>query len=115
MDVFWSYEIDRILNKGHPLSDVGVRNWGLNKGMAIDALNIFKEHEIAVLGGDVYLIIENKISPTYDSWYCDTVIGESDLSYAMRSMEVARDYISNYPISNGSVLFAIVPKINGSI
>ena len=107
----WSNEIDSILSVGRSLPDIGIRNWALSRGEALVALAKLVEIEIAVLGGDVYSIIDGSLETNYDNWYCNRDELESDSAYLKRSVAVAKDYITNYKAPEGSVLFAIVPKV----
>lgn len=111
MEKIWSNEIDAILSVGRSLTDVGVRNWALSRGEALAALAKLAEIEIAVLGGDVYSNIGRSLETNYDNWYCNRDELEPDSAYLKRSIAVAKDYITNYKAPEGSVLFAIVPKV----
>lgn len=96
---------------GRPLEDVGVRNWALTQEDALAALTKFARIGIAVLGGDVYSVNNGVVESNYDNWYCNRNDDESDSAYVERSIAAARNYIENYRVPEGSVLFAIVPKI----
>lgn len=111
MENFWSNEVDPILAVGRSLEDFDVRNWVLNRGDALAALTKLAEIGVAVLGGDVYSVNGRFVEPNYDNWYCNRNELESDSAFVERSIAVARNYIVNYKAAEGTVLFAIVPKI----
>ncbi len=110
MENIWSTEVDVLLSAGRSLEDVGVRNWALSRGEALAALAGFAQIGIAVSGGDVYSVNGSSVELSYDNWYCDPGHLESDAAYIGRSIATARDYILNYPASEGVVLFAMVPR-----
>jgi len=111
MEIFWSSEIDAILSIGRSLEDVGVRNWALSRKDALAALTKLTEIDTAVLGGDVYSVSGGLVEANYDNWYCNRDEHEVDLAFVNRTIAVARNYIVNYQSPEGTVLFAIVPKI----
>lgn len=39
MKTVWSLKIDKVLNIGYNLKEIGVNNWALNKSEAIEALD----------------------------------------------------------------------------
>jgi len=56
--------------KGYDLNDTNVINKALTKQEAIDALSLYYELKVPILGGDVfYLNQEGEIRWTYDNWY----------------------------------------------
>ena len=113
MIIIWSSEIDSILGVGQSLENNGVRNWGLERDAALVALEKLSEIGVAVLGGDVYLVTNTGAESNYDNWYCNQEDREAKLDFVSRSIEKAKNYISNYQASSGSVLFAIVPDQGG--
>lgn len=112
MRTIWSDKIDGILKVGQLLDNTGISNWALTKKQALDVLEEFAASEISVLGGDVYEDIDGVIQSNYDSWYCETLLGETASSFAKRSIERARSYILEYrPEQNNKVYFVLVPQI----
>lgn len=103
--------INEILKIGVPLESIGVKNWALSKEDAIKALDRFYELQIPILGGDVCENINGIIQYKYDNWYCDRQPNESQLDFASRSIDKARDYINNYHSDNiEQIFFAFVPE-----
>lgn len=109
MSIIWSEQIDPILSRGISLDNLGVRNWALGRDDALHAIYELEAFGIAILGGDVYNLVGEKVEQTYDSWYCDQGHDESDSVFFKRSSDKAKSYIFNYLMPE--VLFAIVPKI----
>jgi hypothetical protein len=104
--------IKQILSKGMYLNTLGVENWGLTRDQALFALNQLRELNVPVLGGDVCEIINDIIRYNYDNWYCEQNLDESNLSFVVRSIDIARDYLENYHCKNDiNCLFVLVPQI----
>ena len=112
MDPSWSNKVvDSILGAdGRSLMDMGVNNWVLNRKDALIAIEKLKIQNIAVLGGDVYLLSNEAVESTYDGWHCEPEPLESHTSFILRSAAKATEYISNYIKESDNILFAIVPK-----
>lgn len=109
MEQIWSSEIDLILSVGRNLESAGVRNWALERGDALSALQQLSIIGVAVLGGDTYSVAGPVVQPNYDSWYCNRDRGEPNADFVERSIAKAMDYIGKYQAPVGGVLFAIVP------
>ncbi|MBV8619169.1 MAG: hypothetical protein JOY84_09930 [Curvibacter sp.] len=111
MEHIWSSEIDTVLSVGRTLDSVGVRNWALEKGAALAALEQLSTMKVAVLGGDVYAVSGANVESNYDNWYCNRDSDETEADFIERSITKAKSYIANYQANAGSVLFAIVPSV----
>lgn len=111
MQCVWSDRIDKILAAGHSLQSVGIRNWALDRGAALAALDEFCAQGISVLGGDVYVLRNGTLESTYDNWYCNRMEGEVNADFVSRSIGEARRYIEDYPAKLDPMLFSIVPDI----
>lgn len=109
MNNVWSPEIDVVLSVGYSLESVGIKNWALDSSQALASIGKFESSGVAILGGDVYHLIGGRVEHTYDNWYCEKKIGESDLEFLKRSLLKAKLYIENYQV--GGALFALVPLI----
>jgi len=110
MEYVWSESIDQILGIGRPLEDIGIRNWALDRRVALTAVAQLAEIGVAVLGGDVYSVTGSVVESNYDNWHCSRKVGETETSYVARSLDEARRYIANYKATEGTVLFSLVPK-----
>ena len=84
-----------LLNRGIFLSDkIGVYEIGWKFDDVIKVLDIIKEKEMTVLGGDVYGLNGYEVIITYDSWSFSG-------SNFIKSFEKASKYINNYYKNNG--------------
>jgi hypothetical protein len=97
---------------GTPRTDAVGGEIALKKTDAIRALELLKNTDIGVLGGDVYeLEDDGYFQPTYDNWYCSKNADDGK-SFAQKSRKVAIDYIRNYKeISNINIRYVIVLDI----
>jgi hypothetical protein len=110
--MIWSKEVDSVLSMGISMDSLGVKNWALTRGQALEAIHHLSSIHIAILGGDVVTEERNCLAPTYDNWYCNRVSEESDDDYVRRSAEVARRYVQDYRETLARrALFAIVPQL----
>lgn len=66
---------------------------------------------VAVLDGDVYVRAFDGFKISYDNWYCDREISESEENYVMRSVTTEVLYIESYQPSPSNVLFSVVSSI----
>ena len=111
MSNVWSQKADSVLRVGRPLDEIGIRNWALTRSQALNAINELESAGIAILGGDVYYVSDNRLSSSPDSWYCDQSPNQPWNAFVRRSATEARKYIEGYEIEEESdVLFAIVPR-----
>ena len=112
MESVWSNKIDEVLKVGHPLTEIGLRNWALTKSQALFAIERFLEYNIPVLGGDICENTDGLIKPNYDSWYCDPSPGETESEFLNRSIVKAKQYIEAYPIKKtDTIFFVLVPRV----
>lgn len=109
MSAIWSERIDSVLSRGIFLDGFGVRNWALSRDKALRAIDELEDFGVAILGGDVYLVVGEIAEQTYDSWYCDQGLDEPESVFFKRSLDKARDYVCGYSVQGG--LFSLVPKI----
>jgi hypothetical protein len=111
MEYIWSSEIDPILSVGRSLTSMGVRNWVLKQHDILVVLEQLSVMNVAVLGGDVYVVNGNNVELNYDNWFCNRENGEAKAHFVERSITKARNYIASYQSKTENVLFAIVPEI----
>ena len=114
MDPSWcNHEIDSILGEhGRSLLEIRVNNWAHSRNDGLLVIERLKALNIAILGGDVYLLKDGKIKSTYDGWSCEPYPQESISSFVSRSSTKAIEFVSSYMKEIDNVLFAIVPKTN---
>jgi hypothetical protein len=87
---------DYKLTNGLPLDELGLYEAAFCKKDASAALNILRESDIAVLGGDVYVKNKQGIQPAYSNWCVAPVIGENHHDYVIRSCNEERVFIGGY-------------------
>jgi hypothetical protein len=110
MESVWSTEVDKVLNVGYQLSEIGLRNWALTKAQALVALEKLYSLQVPVLGGDVCERVNNIIRPNYDSWYCDPMPDEDKVDFLLRSIGKAKEYITAYKAREpNETFFVLVP------
>jgi hypothetical protein len=91
-------DYDQLLDeKGISLQNPGLRERALSRYDALNAINLLASRNVAILGGDVYLLREGKIRLAYANWYVDRLVNESDNDYRERSWKRASEYIRSYP------------------
>ena len=84
-----------LLSRGIFLREkIGVYEIGWKFDDVIKVLDVIKEKEMTVLGGDVYELNGDEIIITYDSWSFSG-------SNFIKSFEKASKYINNYYKNNG--------------
>ena len=111
MKYTWSAKIDYILQVGKSLENIGINNWGLTSEQFLVVIDQFLKNDIAILGGDIYVIRNDNIEPSYDNWHCNHETGERFSDFVQRSIKKARNYITNYKGINDNKLIALVPEI----
>ena len=88
----------------------------LNKQEALEALHLYRELKIPVLGGDVFYLNKDKdIDWTLDNWHFEKTKDESDEEFLNRGIDGSIIYIQNYNNNNFNecqFLFDIVYNIN---
>ena len=91
-------------NNGLLIEDT--KEYALNKENALYYIKLLNLENKIILGGDVYLqdISTGDLLPTYDNWYIDTKINNSNNGY-----EYTKKYIEKYN-SNEFIYFVIVVK-----
>lgn len=101
-----SIYLDFLQKKGRPLAEInpGSDEIALTVADALEALELLKDSQIAILGGDIlseengeliYAIHLWGYDYHYLSWYCDRGENESEKDYIIRSYNTAKDSIIN--------------------
>ena len=85
------------------LISIGVGGKAYLRNDAIKIVSLARQNIVPVLGGDVFYKskFDNDIHITYDNWYCNREEFESLKDHAMRSCDVAENYIINYICKKG--------------
>jgi len=99
--------LDFLKEKGKPLSEInpGSNEIALTVGDALQALELLKDSQAAILGADILSEDENgKLTYAihlwgydyhYLNWYCDKNDNESRAAYLKRSYDIAKESITN--------------------
>jgi hypothetical protein len=105
-----SEEFNALLAKsGVSLAALGIRDIGLLRSDALNAVEIARHARLPILGGDVYFRRRDRIELAYANWYVNRKPPEERDTYLRRSWDKAETYIKNFPEpSDAEVLFAIV-------
>ena len=100
-----SVYLNFLKEKGHPLSEInsGSDEIALATNDAIQALDLLRNNQVAILGGDIFSERENgSLIYAYQlwgseyhclNWYCDKEDNESSEEYAKRSYAIAKESI----------------------
>ena len=106
---------DEIMSRnGISLIEEGLGAWGHDKINSLIAIAELYNLKVPILGGDVCIMDDKGESYlTYDNWYCDRNIDESNDDYAQRSCLAAESYIRKYHVEDkqGNILFILVLDI----
>jgi hypothetical protein len=98
--------LDFLKEKGKPLSEInpGSDEIALMVNDALQALELLRDSQTAVLGGDILSEENNELIYAYQlwgeeyqylNWYCDKNDNESKADYLQRSYILAREGITN--------------------
>jgi hypothetical protein len=103
-------ELDGLFTKsGVSLAALGIRDIGLLRIDALNAVEIARHAKLPILGGDVYFRRDDRIELAYANWQVKPKPPEEHDTYLLRSWDNAETYIKNFPEpSDADVLFGIV-------
>lgn len=98
--------IDFLKEKGKPLSEInpGSDEIALTVSDALQALELLRDSQAVILGGDILSEENNELTYAYQlwgdeyqylNWYCDKKDNESREDYLQRSYVLAREGIAN--------------------
>jgi Immunity protein 40 len=85
------------LTRGFSLREIGVAGTGLARADALAAIDALAGATVAIVSGDVLRVIDEIPRYTYNNWRAVRGLGEGFPEFSARSLDVARDYIRNYP------------------
>jgi len=99
---------EKIRKKAIPLEKYGMNDFAWEKVDALELIKSLMNDKIGILGGDLYKITENHLTPLYDNWSCDPFENETEEKYFFRSKILSQQYIENYPVQFGErIIFSI--------
>ncbi len=100
-----------ILARGRPLTEQGIHGVALTKRDALEAVEVLKKAGVPILGGDVWQMVDGKLQLEYSNWYMDRMDGESEASYAARSIAATVAYLHKFPdAEDGTIFYVLVPQ-----
>lgn len=105
-------KIENFIDKSYIENGVSLKKLGINevafkKEDALKILGRLEKQNIAVLGGDVYVVKDNIITPTYDNWFINRNNEKWSL-YVKKSIKKARLYINEYSYAKKNIFFSLV-------
>jgi hypothetical protein len=83
-----------LAEKGIDLSDLSIAGSALRREDAFTAIKLLQRDSVPLLGGEVFLKENSKISFPVDLWTCEQKRGDTIHAYAIRSGEDTRAYIT---------------------
>lgn len=96
---------EKITKNSVLLEKYGLNELAWSREDAQDLIRDIMNDYIGILGGDVYVLKNDRLEALSDNWYCDLVDTEEDFK---KSKIKALDYIKNYDIENNeSIIFSI--------
>jgi hypothetical protein len=108
-DIIIKVATESKISKYFSLEEIGIDNCAFPYEQAIMLVDMLRQSCVPILGGDVYLKIGSTIEITYDNWYCDKSVNESDGDFLKRSCDEAKCFISSYTEQkNAETLFSFV-------
>lgn len=95
-----------IKEKGRPVSEInpGSDEIALTIDDALQAIELLKDNQTAILGGDILSEDNGELIYAYQlwgeeyhylNWYCDRIDNENDDNYLKRSYNIAKEGITN--------------------
>jgi hypothetical protein len=89
---------DQLLaSRGVSLQQLGLADRALRHADALIAVEIVRQLRLPILGGDVYLVCDQRVELAYANWSCNPRDGEDGAYYVTRSCDEARRYIAAFP------------------
>lgn len=93
------------LNDAYSLMDIGINEYAWDYENICLLIKKLKERRIPILGGDVYLVDNGTITPTYDSWYTKK---DAECDYCESSYLQTLEYIDLFEDKVGKYIYSIV-------
>jgi len=92
---------EELTNLAKPLNHLGISEIAWDGENAIKVVEFLNKNNYAIIGGDVYKIVDGNLDSTYDSWYFNRNEAKSNQEFLQESMERAITYINQYHEGNG--------------
>lgn len=101
--------VEVLKTKGRSLQEIGINEIALQRPAALEAIQALKGSQVAILGGDVLRVLNERPEYSGDNWYCERQDAETLPDYLKRSWDVTEQYIRDYPDpEDGTVLYTFV-------
>ena len=71
----------------------------------LEIVELYRKNNIPILGGDVYLQIDETYHPTYNNWYTNS----DEKDFINISIKRTLDYINSYK-NKENVVFVLIPN-----
>ena len=98
-----------MVKKSISLKNIGMNELAWYGKDAIKAIEYLSNNGTLILGGDVYIISEQKINLTYDNWYYIPVETRTHQENIDAAKEKAVSYIQHFMYKNGNdYLYSVV-------
>ena len=92
------------INEALSLSVIGINEYAWNYNSIVEMIPLLREKRLPILVGDVFIIENGIIKPTYDSWYYKI---KSDCDYE-DSYKKTIDYIKIFEGKEDKYVYSIV-------
>lgn len=102
-----SYVFNLIKENSFSLKKFKYSGTAFTRENAIKVIRQILHEPIPILGGDVYELRGDLLTPLSDNWSCAMHVNESYEKFCERSKSISIDYISKYP-TNENTLFGLV-------
>jgi len=90
------------------LERFGISSYAFTRKDALSAINFLYLQTTPLLGGDVYVIDGDCLTPEYANWSCEQIEGELLREFSLRSLAATKAYIETYPtpqLEHGTIVF----------
>lgn len=91
----------------YSLESLGIDGIAYPIEYAIQLIDMVKNKNVAILGGDLYRMKDSSIESTYDNWYCETLPIERLSDFVQRSHVTAKEYLTSYPVTLGDKILVL--------
>lgn len=92
---------EELVNLAKPLEHLGISEMAWDSDNAIKVIELLNKNNYAILGGDVYKMVNGNLDSTYDSWYFNKNETKSNQEFLQLSSNRAIMYINKYNDING--------------
>lgn len=91
---------NKILSKTIFLDKFAINDLAWSKQDALELIDLLLNDEIGILGGDVFIIEAESLTPAYANWYSTPGREETLSEFYLRSKKESKAYIDSYPLNH---------------